>query len=152
MRHSRGAVGTLCFKQCFRGFDPHPCCPQNPPCPPGLGQSGGAWEQEGSSWNCGIEGRCPQVLLEQPFSKAGRARVGLKGEGKETFQKGKKKKNQLNASVAGDVKAKEPPTQTRSRETRHSKPAQEMGLSGLHLKPRQGCSASSLKFGHGKYP
>lgn len=52
MRHSRGAVGTRCFKQWFGGFDPHPCCPSNPPCPRGLGWSGGAWEQEGSAWNC----------------------------------------------------------------------------------------------------
>lgn len=54
MRLSRGAVGTLCFKQWFRGFDPHPCCPSNRPWPRGPGKSGGAWEQEGRTWNCGM--------------------------------------------------------------------------------------------------
>lgn len=37
MGHSRGAVGTLCFEQCFRAFDPHPCCPSSPPCARGPG-------------------------------------------------------------------------------------------------------------------
>lgn len=96
-----------------------------------------------------------KYCLSNPFTrqqgwerKSGIERVREEGDFK-YFQKEKKNpKKPINALVAGDVKAKEPPTQTRS-----CAPAGKAGtpnqlrccrkweLSGLDLKPTQGCSA-----------